>query len=136
MVLKQHTCQHNHLRAVIAVQPTAEVCPSNPAAPDEVLPNASDRPAADSFPYGRAAVITRSASRPPDPAKMAAPDPRASSSGRGCHGAAPPRPTLSRRRVCLHRAGGAGALGETGTQPATTAACPPSPAGGARGDAA
>lgn len=64
MVLKQHTCQHNHLRAVIAVQPTAEVCPSNPAAPDEVLPNASDHPAAYSCPSGRAAVITRSASRP------------------------------------------------------------------------
>lgn len=71
----------------------------------------------------------------PTPPKMAASDPRASSSGRGCHGAAPPRPSLG---VCLHRAGGAGAAapGETGKEPATTAARPPSVAGGARGDAA
>lgn len=73
------------------------------------------------------------------PAKMAAPDPRASSSGRGCHGAAPPRPTLPPPAgVCLHRAGGAGdpAPGETGTQPTATAARPPSLPGGAPGDAA
>lgn len=48
----------------------------------------------------------------------------------------PPRPTLSPPAgVCLHRAGGAGALvpGETGTQPTATAARPPSPPGGCSG---
>lgn len=81
---------------------------------------------------------------PAPPAKMAAPDPRASSSGRGCHGAAPPPHHLlgpaspPPAGVCLHRAGGAGARapGETGTQPTATAARPPSPPGGAAGEAA
>lgn len=47
---------------------------------------------------------------PPAPrAKMAAPDPRASSSGRGCHGAAPPpsspRPSLPPSRRCVFTSG-------------------------------
>lgn len=73
---------------------------SVPAHPWKPHANSPDRPSGQDEPS--ASRSTAHTPTPAAPRQDGGPDPRASSSGRGCHGAAPSRPTLRLPPVCVY----------------------------------